>query len=73
MLAVKRLPPGARWLVRDMAVKTGRSEQEVEETILDLLAAVLMFFVIRPLVRNRIAREVVNEASSAKPTKASVS
>jgi len=42
-------------------------------TILDLLAAVLMFFVIRPLVRNRIAREVVNEASSAKPTKASVS
>ena len=38
MLAVKRLPPGARWLVRDMAVKTGRSEQEVEETILDLLA-----------------------------------
>jgi MFS transporter, OFA family, oxalate/formate antiporter len=37
---------------------------------LDLLAAVFMLFIIRPLVRNRIAREIAKEVSSAKETKA---
>ncbi len=41
-------------------------------TGLNFLAAVLMFFVIRPLVRNRIAREAPAEVSVAKPTKSSV-
>ena len=36
-------------------------------TGLNFLAAVLMFFVIRPLVRNRIAREAPTEVPVAKP------
>lgn len=41
-------------------------------TCLNLLAAVLIFFVIRPLVRNRIAREVPKEVSVTKETTPSV-
>ena len=41
-------------------------------TGLNLLAGVLMFFVIRPLVRNRIAREVDKELSATKKAKVSV-